>query len=134
MHITREYKDQKNREIIDGQKHSLSEWLNYLGSKDALYPTWAKIWVLESVIKLGRYNKEQGKFEGRTKDTTVPFPLLNIGALAKAIETIEKKILRAKIENHTNLSDEDFAKLLQKEDFGSLYALYLGSQKEYSES
>jgi hypothetical protein len=134
VHLTPEYKRQKNQEILAGQKHSLSEWLNYLGSKDALYPTWAKIWVLESVIKLGKYNKEQWKFEGRTKDTTVPFPLLNIGALAKTIETIQKKILKAEIENHTNLSDEDFAKLLQKEDFGSLYALYLGSQKEYSKS
>ena len=134
IEITDEYKQNKNREIIKGQKDSLSSWVEYLSSTNALYPMWAKYWVLKSVLEVGKYNKGKRAFDKRGKDSVAPFPPINIGALAKSVAIIQDKIKGQKIENFSNLEDDEFKKVLDKEDFAKYYALALESLPEFSEA
>jgi len=133
IEITEEYKKEKQKEIVNKQKESLSQWIDYLSSNDALYPMWAKYWVLNSVLKLGVFNKEKGYFDKRSKKSASPFPTVNPMAIAKSIETIQSKINKEEIKNFSNKSDEEFQKILDKEDFGKIYAEALLSMPEFSE-
>lgn len=87
-----ELKEQELGVIRNNQKRSLDKWLDYLTSEDAPYPTWAKYWAFTSVLKMGKYEKQEAEdgtekagFQKRTKTTTNSFPLLNPRALAKTI-------------------------------------------------
>ena len=94
---------------------------------------WAKYWAINSVLKIGKYAKEKQAFSKRGKNFVAPFPSLNANAVAKAIAVIEEKINHREIENFSNRNNEDFQKILNKEDFGRLYALALESMSEFSE-
>lgn len=136
IEITDEYRIRKNQEIIAGQKDSLSSWVDYLSSKDALYPMWAKYWVMNSILKVGKYNKEKRAFDKRGKNSVATFPPMNTGAVAKAISVIQEKIKNGdtgEIKNFSNLEDEEFQRVLNKEDFAKIYALALESMPEFSE-
>lgn len=134
IEITDEYKELKNNEIISSQKDSLNSWIDYLSSEDAsFYPDWAKYWVLNSVLKIGKYNKEKRSFDKRGKSSVAPFPSLNAMAVSKAISLIQDKIEKKDIENFSQEDDKEFEKILAKEDFGKYYALALESMLEFSE-
>lgn len=144
--IKRRYKYPKNiqeqaiRTIITSQKENLGQWIDYLTSFDAPYPLWAKYWIFRSIVRMGKFEKtEDGKarFGNRGKDTVSPFPEINPRALANTISAMEKN-LQAKgekkpIENLSKmLSDLDFEKLLNTEDFSKLYAQFLIELPQYS--
>lgn len=85
--------------------------------------------------------KVRARFAPRAKDTVVPFPLLNPGALATSIGVMRKQLEAQKkpkadreaVPNKSKkLSDEEFAKLLATEDFSKLYAQFLIEMPEYS--
>ncbi len=78
--------------IINDQKASLDEWLDYLSSSDAIYPTWAKYWAFQGMLKMGSYDKENQKFTKRTKITTNPFIDINREVLALSIDCIQNFI------------------------------------------
>ncbi len=76
--------------IQEDQRSSLSAWAEYLSDKDSPYENWYKLYVWESVIKLGSYNKEQGKFQRRTGTTVSAYPEIARGALAMVYDEIQK--------------------------------------------
>lgn len=131
--ITNEYRSRKSQEIISGQERTLSAWIDYLASRDAIYPIWAKYWALRSIFKVGKYNKEKKSFDKRGKESVAPFPPMNPAAVAKAIAIVQDKIRGGKIENFSHLSEDEFEKAIASEDFSKYYALALESLPEFSE-
>ncbi|MFC1612260.1 hypothetical protein ACFL29_00195 [Patescibacteria group bacterium] len=116
----KELKEQQEEVIISDQKSTLDNWTDYLTSKDAdAYPDWAKYWAFRSMLKLGKYDKEQHKFEKRRKDTVSPFPDLNREALAYVVDIITKK---ANKENIPTEDNPELEKLIKGENFAKLYA------------
>ena len=130
--ITEEFKNQKTNEIISDQEKSLDRWIDYLSSEDAMYSDWLKYWAFRSVIKMGRYNKEEEKFEDRNEDTIAPFPLLNPRALSLVFDSMEKKVNKEKIENN-EINSEELAKVLETKNFSKLYSYILKTIPEFSE-
>ena len=146
--ITEEFKARKREQIIQDQEHSLDQWIDYLTSPDANYPTWAKYWAFKSLVTMGKYEKseqEEGKetarFAPRTKDTVAGFPPLNAAAFAMTIGVMREKLEqkskpkqeRTPVGNKSvKLSDEQFQKLLTTESFAKLYAQFLIEQPIYS--
>lgn len=113
------------RELIDvaiaDQKSSLTAWVDYLSSPDAMYPDWLKYWALRSVLGLGAYDKEKQQFDRRRRDTAKPFPELNEAALALVLGDMEKKAEKANLQEN----DETWQRLVQGENFGKMYAFVL---------
>ncbi|NQV88304.1 MAG: hypothetical protein HQ402_01970, partial [Parcubacteria group bacterium] len=57
VEITDEFKEKKTEQIINDQKHSLNNWIDYLTSPDATFPTWAKYLAFTSITKMGGLKK-----------------------------------------------------------------------------
>lgn len=121
IEITPEEKKRLAEVIINDQKSTLDNWVNYFTSSDAdSYPMWAKYWAFRSMLKLSSFDKEKKSFGTRRKDTVAPFPDLNREALAYVIDIINKKANKENIPNQEG--NTELEKLIQGENFGKLYA------------
>lgn len=114
IRITEERKNEMLNHIQDEQKKSLDLWLNYLNSKDVIYPMWFKYYAFQGMLKLGKYDKERGRFTKRSKDTTTPFIEVNAEIIGQMytllLKMIEEKELHLKEINALN-KGESFNKL-----------------------
>ena len=107
-------------EIINNQKKSLEEWLNYFFSEDSkFYPFWAKYWAFQGMLKLGTYDKEKGTFNERTSKTVAPFADLNREALSKSIDLIINFVNKEKID------DTDLESIVRTGSFQKIYPYVL---------
>ena len=52
IEVTAEMKEQIFESTVKDQEASLSLWLDYLASKDAMYPTWLKYYAIRSITGL----------------------------------------------------------------------------------
>lgn len=88
--LPREIKDEHARAIIEDQRTSLGLWIDYLASPDALYPDWAKYWVIREITNLSRYDKEEQRFRTRDNDEgkVAPFPEMDAEALARVVGAV----------------------------------------------
>lgn len=103
--------------IYNDQKKSLDNWVDYLSSSDATYPTWFKYYTLNSISKMGIYDKEKHEFGKRNKSTTTIFPDLNREAVAYAYDVLQKYYLKQ--EKHSN---EELQKIIEGANFSKIYA------------
>jgi hypothetical protein len=74
------YDDQTARAVIEDQKNSLKEWIDYLAeaqTSDSL-----KGYALRAILGMGSYDGKKHKFEERRAKTISPFPDINEDALA----------------------------------------------------
>ena len=76
--------------VIKDQKHSLDNWIGYLTSEDAVYPTWFKYFVFRNITKLSQFDKALGKFKDRTDTTVAPYPDVYREPLAQICDIYEK--------------------------------------------
>ncbi len=107
--------------IINDQKSTLDNWINYFTSSDSdVFPTWAKYWAFTSMVKLSTFDKEKHVFANRDKGTVAPFPDLNHEALAYTLDAIVQKANKEGIP--VEEEDLEFKKLLEGANFGKLYA------------
>lgn len=124
IEITQEARNQLTEVIIADQRSSLDLWVDYLSSSDAPYSDGLKYYTLRSVLSMGSYDKEKGKFTERAKGTVKPFPDLNREALAYVLDALSKKYKGYDIDL-SKLEEQDrpqFEKLLSSENFPKLYA------------
>jgi hypothetical protein len=124
--------DERTREkmievIIEDQKKSLDNWIDYLTSNDAMYPTWFKYLVFRNITKLSQFDKELGKFKERTSSTTAPFPDIYREALAQVADLYES----AK-HDKTLWNDKDFQEFISKK-FPAQYADKIQATLEHSQ-
>ena len=117
INITQSMKKEMAKQVIEEQKKSLDYWLEYFLSEDSkMYPTWAKYWAFQGMLKLGSFDKSSHEFSRRTKGTTSPFIELNHEALSLSIDTLLKYI------NKETIEDKELEKLIEKGVFGKIYA------------
>lgn len=96
--IPENIREQMISTAIEDQRHSLDNWINYLTSDDAMYPTWFKYYVWKNITKLSQFDKERGEFKTRTETTVAPFPdiyrepLAQIADLYSSIPQLQKEI------------------------------------------
>ena len=117
IQITSELRQQLVEAVRADQKGSLDKWVEYLGGDDGSYPDWFKRYTWNSVTRLGKYDKEAGKFGRRDETTVAPYPDLNREALAYVYDNIKKfHVLGEQVE------DNQLKSLLKEGSFGRLYA------------
>jgi hypothetical protein len=88
--ITPEIREQMINTIIEDQKQSLDNWIDYLTSDDAVYPTWFKHFAFSNIVKLSQFDKSLGKFKKRNPDTTAPYPDVFREPLAQICDVYEQ--------------------------------------------
>lgn len=118
MEITDEL-EEKIKTLQNDQAESLMKWSEYLRSdgNGHIYPDWFKVYVWESLKKMGEFDREKGKFKKRTKSTTAPWPELNAEALAYVWGKINHGVVKGNA-----VDDEKLANLLNNGNFSTLYA------------
>lgn len=123
------WKKELSEGLLDDQRASLEQWVDYLTSSDSSYmPDAMKYWVFRSVTQLQEYDKEQKKFPERSKGTVKLFPDINHEALAYVIDAVVKKQEGNAFDfgqfSHDLSSEakETFQKHLAQENFAKLYA------------
>ena len=118
--ITEDMRKEMLLNVQKEQEYSLNMWIDYLTSDDAIYPIWFKYYAFRGMLKLNKFDKEQGKFGKRTKTTTEPYIELNREVLARVYDTIVKEI------GNNEQIDETISKALENgESFKKLYEYYL---------
>ncbi len=125
--ITPEYKETKNAEIIDGQKASLENWIDYLAGPDAFYDDSFKYLVARCITKMGKLDKAKWQYEKRSSSTTSSFPEIN----SEALGIVERLIKSGeKMDGDELFNTEEFVKLSKTANFEKLYPLV---QKQLNE-
>ena len=116
IELTEEYKKREASIIIEDQKKSLDDWLDYfLSEKSSVYPFWVKYWAFQGMLRLGKYNKNTGTYNRRTIDTLAPFIELNAEALALSMDLI------IKIVKKDNIDDKELKALAASGSFEKIY-------------
>ena len=117
IYLSHDDMDFESDRIIENQKRSLDEWIDYFMSDDSkFYPFWAKYWAFIGMTKIGNYNEKS--YTKRTDSTVAPFVELNKEALALTIDSFINYLGKKEI------PDEKLQKLLETNSFQKLY-LYL---------
>ena len=107
--------------ITTDQRASLDNWINYFTSPESsAYPMWAKYWAFTNILKLSSFDEKKYDFRVRTKNTIAPFPELNREALTYTLEGIISRVEKGNIV--VGADNPEFQRLLQKANFGKLYA------------
>jgi hypothetical protein len=113
--------------VTEDQKTRLDGWFEYITSEEAKNtPATFRYWAFGEMLKLGDYNEARGKFNKRTATTTASFPELDQQALSLVLDGMEQKFGAG---NQRLVADQEkqaeFQKLLERENFGPLYAFAL---------
>ena len=107
------------------QVDSINSWTEYLGNKEVSFPTWFKIYTFNSVIKMGRYNQLDGKYENRDKSTIAPYPKVSPAALALTLDAVNDFFGQDKEKWFTEHTDDDQLNAIVKSgNFGKIYTLF----------
>ncbi len=125
VHMSKSQREDQKDLIIQDQKKSLDEWIDYFTSEDSkFYPTWAKYWAFQGMLTVGNYDTNKGIYNKRSKATVSPFPELNREVLAKSIDLIIKEVNKEEIE------DKDLEQLVNNGNFFKLYTVQLKDKRE----
>ena len=119
IEIDNRMKEELSNALIEDQKKSLDMWLDYLISKDSMYPEWFKYYAFQGMLRLGTYDKEKESFNRRTESTTNIFIELNREALALIYDNLMKTFEGNKVD------DKILQVLLENGSFSKLYAYVL---------
>lgn len=121
--LTQNQRDELTNLVISDQRRSLLAWLNYFLSPDTdMYPMWAKYWVMSSVVKMGKFDRETQKFAPHSRTSAAPFVELNAEALSLVMNTIITKVQGSNDQNAQNVEPNE---KLASTNFAKLYGLAL---------
>lgn len=104
------------------QKESIEAWVNILGSEQAPFPAWFKVFAWDGMSKMGAYNKEKQRYERRDQHTIAPFPACNVEILSKMYNYLTSFYGEDDFGVYDDDNDELLAKALESGNFAGMYA------------
>lgn len=111
--------------IIEAQKKSLSQWLEYLSSTEvSIYPNWVKYWAFQGMSKLGSFDGIKESYQKRDKNTMAPFIDCNPEVVTKCMDTIMKLV------KGVDVTDDIEEKLSKMDSFKKIYTAFKNSYKK----
>ena len=119
----RELTDKQKEEAVEvlraDQEESLMKWSDYLRSEENghAYPGWFKVYVWESLKKMGEFDDKGIGFKKRTKSTVAPWPELNAEALSYVYDNVSKGVIQGE-----DIEDKQMVELLNRGNFAAMYA------------
>ena len=117
--LTDKQKEEDIKRLRTDQEESLMKWSDYLRSEENghAYPGWFKVYVWESLKKMGEFDDKGIGFKKRTKSTVAPWPELNAEALSYVYDKISEGVIQGK-----DIEDKQMAELLNRGNFAAMYA------------
>lgn len=117
--LTDRQKEEDVKRLRADQGESLTKWSDYLRSEENghSYPDWFKVYVWESLKRMGEFDEEGGKFKKRTKSTVAPWPELNAEALSYVYDKVSEGVIQGK-----DIEDKQMTELLNRGNFAAMYA------------
>lgn len=98
LSFTEEEKKEKIIGLINDQKKTLDEWINYfLYGNGRFYEMYKQFWAFQGLQKLGVFDKKTYTFRKKNKNTVNPIPPLNEAALEKTIYLMERYIKNGEV-------------------------------------
>ena len=108
------------REVITNQTKSLDDWLDYfLSEASSTYPFWVKYWAFQGMLTMGSFNKKEGVFNERSKQTVAKFVDLNLEALSLSMDIVIKFL------NKEEITDQELEQLVKNGSFSRIYTYML---------
>src|SRR3989338_4507497 len=86
-----EKRDQEIARVIESQKMSLDNWIDYLAGDDCKYPADIKYFAIQGILRLGTFDTEKYLFTKRLPSTTAPFAEVDREALSIVLGAVEAK-------------------------------------------
>ena len=117
-------KDLLTENLQTQQRDSLKAWANYLGSDDAPYPMWFKVYAWDGMSKMGVFDKDKQEFKRRDDSTVAPYPHLNQAVLGKVYGAVYD-FWHQRMEPN----DKKLDALVQSGNFNKLYTYFLLNEK-----
>lgn len=90
IEITADVRSRLTKIIQADQLNSLNQWAVYLGDDSSLYPDWFKRYTFDNVLKMGGFDPDKDRYEGRDATTVAPYPELNRGSLSYVYSWIKQ--------------------------------------------
>jgi len=119
VEFTPEQKQEEIEKAQEAQKESLDSWIDYL-SKDNPYPPAIKLFVIQGILKLGKFDTNKYKFGKRVDSTVAPFPEIDREALARVMGALQDAHYN---EEEVNNSSEKLKEMVANNtSFGKMYA------------
>lgn len=117
--LTDKQKEEDIKRMRTDQEESLMKWSDYLRSEENghAYPGWFKVYVWESLKKMGEFDDKGIGFKKRTKSTVAPWPELNAEALSYVYDNVSKGVIQGE-----DIEDKQMAELLNRGNFAAMYA------------
>lgn len=75
-------------QLQSAQLTGIESWTNYLADNKDKYPTWFNVYALDGMSSLGTFNKEEGRYNRRSKSSVAPFPRLDEASLEQTFEAV----------------------------------------------
>lgn len=124
-HMTVEEKNRQKALIIEGQKKSLNEWLDYLVSNETnKFPVWVKYWVFQGMITIGNYDTNKENYNKRSQKTVAPFPELDKEIAFKLMNLMVNEV------KGNEIDDKCLEALLKNGSFFKLYTIQLMKKRK----
>ena len=134
IHYDARLKSEELEIIQREQVNSIELWESYLQHESCPYPMWFKLYALDGISKMGKYDKSRGEFVKRDNTTVAPYPKLDEASLAKVFQSIVDfyslgdKSTRP--QKQGGEADEELTALIKSGNFNKLYTKFL-SQERY---
>ena len=122
--INNYYSNDKKLEIINNQKESISNWLDYLMNEKNQYPMWTKYWAFQGILKMGEYDEVSNSYQERNESTIDKFVDVNYEVINNCIENILKLVGKEEIK------DNEINKIIKTGSFNKLYTLFENRYKK----
>ena len=118
VEITPEMRVEIANVLAEDQHGGLSKWSEYLRGEynRNTYPDWYKVYVWESVKKLGDFDKKKNRFDRRNSTTAGLYPEVDPEAVAYVYDKIYSHVIEG-----GKLTDQKLSQLLEGANFGRLY-------------
>ncbi len=106
--------------VIENQRISLDNWIDYLTGDDCKYPADIKYFAIQDVLRLGTFDTQKYSFTKRLSSTTAPFIEIDHEALSIVLGAVEAK----NYDKPTETYSKDLLVLIDGGgSFGNMYAL-----------
>ena len=107
------------------QISSLSSWLTYLQTNDGQTPAWFRYLVVRDLRTMGAFDRGNGSFARRSKDTVAPFPEINAEAIGFVFNIMNSHDRAALCEKVSPDTVEDLQARIARGKFSELYGFAL---------
>jgi hypothetical protein len=112
------------------QRVSIERWRDNLAAESCTYPIWFKLFALDGVSKMGKFDVGKKRFLKRDAETIAPYPSFDAGALENVYQSV---LAQYEPNGESGPIDEYLKSLVKSGNFNKLYSHFLNQERHVLE-